>query len=237
MISVLIPVYNTNSDFLRQCLDSCLHQTIENYEIVIVDNGSTNKETLDVLSQYSKEDKIKLLNCPRKEGKKNLSVALNYGLQRCKFELVARMDSDDLMFHDRLEKQLNFFHSNRDVDILGGQIDILPMRNKTKHKEDVTINDALNSYWFINHPTVMFRKSKILSIGGYKETPELFAEDYELWLRALGEGLKIKNLKECVVFYRSHDNNLTRQTEKNPNYYSIMNKSRDNLRKKINGSS
>ena len=88
MISVLIPVYNTNPDFLKQCLDSCLYQTIEDYEIVIVNNGTTNKETLDILSQYSKEDKIKLFNCPREEGKKNLSIALNYGLEKCKFELV-----------------------------------------------------------------------------------------------------------------------------------------------------
>jgi glycosyltransferase involved in cell wall biosynthesis len=237
MISVLMPVYNTKAVFLRECIESCLLQTIDNYEVIIVDNESKNPETIRVLKEAQKDKKIKIFQCPRQKDKKNLSLALNYGLKKCKYNLVARMDSDDIMFHDRLEKQYNHFLRNTSTDILGGQIKIIPTNHETTHPLEITTQIALSSYWFINHPTVMFKKDKILSLGGYKDTPELFAEDYDLWLRALGMDMKVKNLKECILFYRSHGENLTKQTEKNPNYYSIMNESRENLRKNINGNS
>lgn len=236
MISILIPVFDTPAFYLKECLDSCINQSFLDYEIVIIDNGSTNKETIAVLNHYKEHEKINLFNCPRQEKKKNLSIALNYGLQKCKFNLVARMDSDDVMLSNRLELQYNYFLKNEEVDIAGGQIKIFPSGALTRHKEIINPSDALSSYWFINHPTVMYKKDKILSIGGYLDEPEMFAEDYELWLRALGEGLIIRNLQHCLVFYRSHGQNLTRQTEKNPNYYDMMNKQKNKLREKIDNS-
>ena len=234
MISILIPVYNTAAIFLNECINSCLNQTFKNYEIVIIDNGSTNQDTLDILNKYTGRDNIKVFKCDRIEGKKNLSVALNYGLQKCKYNLIARMDSDDIMCHDRLQKQKDFFMTNEDVDILGGQIKIFPQGQITNHKNIITKDIALNSYWFINHPTVMFKKDKILSIGGYKEEPELFAEDYELWIKSLINNLKIRNLKDVVVFYRSHGNNLTRKTEKSPTYYDDLKAQQEKLRRVYN---
>ena len=85
MISVLIPVYNTNALYLKQCLESCLVQTIDDYEIVIIDNESDNLQTLEMLEEAKKHEKIRVFVCPRQSGKKNLSVALNYGLSKCKF--------------------------------------------------------------------------------------------------------------------------------------------------------
>jgi len=80
----------------------------------------------------------------------------------------------------------------------------------------------------------MFKKDKILSIGGYKEEPELFAEDYELWIKSLINNLKIRNLKDVVVFYRSHDNNLTRKTEKSSTYYDDLRAEQEKLRRAYN---
>ena len=164
MISVLIPVYNTNPLHLKECLESCLFQTIDDYEIVIVDNGSDNVNTLNLLKQIEKQEKVRLFVCPRQENKKNLSVALNYGLSKCKFNLVARMDSDDVMCHDRLEKQKKYLDLYTDVDIVGGQIKIFPQGTKTRHPEFIDKNIALSSFWFMNHPTVMYKKDKIISL-------------------------------------------------------------------------
>tara|TARA_R110000796_G_scaffold933_1_gene3596 strand:+ start:1236 stop:1949 length:714 start_codon:yes stop_codon:yes gene_type:complete len=230
MISVLIPVYNTSAYFLSECLKSCLSQTISDYEIVIVDNGSDNLDTLIVLSEFENNEKITIVQCAQQRGKKNLSVALNYGLLRCKYDLVARMDSDDVMYPDRLEKQLNFMINNPNIDILGAQIKIIPQGNITEHQFIVDKDFALRSYWLVNHPTVMFRKSKIMDIGGYKETPTHFAEDYELWLRSLRNNLKIRNMPDVVLKYRYHDNNLTKETQRDPNYFDDLESQRNKLK-------
>jgi len=232
MISVLIPVYNTPKHFLVKCLESCLQQTIDDYEIVIVDNGSDNLETIETLGNYSENSKITVHQCSRHENKKNLSVALNHGLSRCKYDLVARMDADDVMLPDRLLLQLIYMKQNPDVDILGGQILIFPTRQQTNHPPIITPELALQSYWFINHPTVVFKREKILDIGGYREEPVYFAEDYELWLRALGAGYQIHNLGETVVHYNLHPYNLTATTESYPDASRIREEARQQLAEK-----
>ena len=141
MISILIPVYNTPANYLKDCLESCITQSFPDYEIVVVDNGSTNLETLDILNFYKLQKKINLFHCPRKKQKKNLSIALNYGLKKCKYNLVARMDSDDVMLKNRLKLQYDYFFKNKEVDILGGQIRIFPGDTSTNHKEFISAHD------------------------------------------------------------------------------------------------
>ena len=226
MISILIPVYNTNKQFLYDCINSCFRQTFQQFEIVIVDNGSNSVETIDTLHYFSKLEKIFVYKCERQAGKKNLSVALNFGLEKCKYNLVVRMDSDDVMDEKRLEKQYEYFLEHAEVDILGGQIYIPAWGSITNHPNIITKQLAASSTWFINHPTVMFKKEKILSIGGYKEEPEYFAEDYDLWLRSLTEGLQIHNLHDVIVYYRVHENNLSKTTERNSNLLQSLEQAR-----------
>ena len=227
MISILMPVYNTSKELLVPSLEHCLNQTIEEYEVVVIDNGSSNEETIGVLNKYENSHaKVNVYRCERHKNKKNLSVALNFGLTKCRHNLVARIDSDDFMQKERLEKQLQYMNSNKDVTILGGQILILQTGQITRHPPIISKRMAIDSYWFLNHPTVMYRKDKILSIGGYREHPVLFAEDYDLWLRSLSAGFDIHNLQDVLVNYNLHGNNLTRQTEKNPKYFSIMDQAR-----------
>ncbi len=222
MISVLIPVFNTPRHFLEDCINSCLHQTLKDYELVIVDNGSTNQETIDVLNSISDNKKINIFNCPRQEGKNNISIAMNLGLKNSKYDLVARMDSDDIMLHDRLEKQINFMNQNINIDIVGAQMKVFPDNYITNHPRTITKDIVLNSSWFINHPTVAYRKDKILNLGGYPVTPEFGAEDYMLWMMSFRAGLEIANMDDVVLFYRSHGQNLTRKREKHQSYYQSI---------------
>lgn len=219
MISILIPVYNTKKDFLKQSVISCLKQSFQNFEIVLIDNQSDNKETLELLEKMKNNQKIKIYNCDRQNGKKNLSVALNFGIQMCNYDLIARMDSDDIMSQDRLQKQFDYMVANKDVSILGGQLETIHNNSKTSHPKIISKEYALKNDWFINHPTVMFRKNKILQLGGYKETPEFFPEDYDLWLRALSNGLSIHNINDIVLYYRVHENNLTSYTQSKSEYF------------------
>jgi len=222
MISVLMPVYNTKSDYLFEAIKSTLFQSIANYEVIVVDNESTNKDTLHVLNNFSNNEKVKIFKCLRQEGRNNISIALNHGLNQCKYDLVARMDSDDIMLYDRLEKQFNYMTENIDVDILGAQIKVFPDGYVTNHPKIITNDIALNSSWFLNHPTIVYRKDKILDIGGYSDIPEHGAEDYKLWMTAFRSGLVIRNMPDVVLHYRSHGQNLTRKREKHQSYYKSI---------------
>ena len=222
MISILIPVYNTEPLFLKQSLDSCLSQDIKEYEVVVVDNGSTNHSTIRILNQYSENNKINLYNCPQEFGKNNISLALNLGLKKAKYDLVARMDSDDIMTDNRLKLQLEFMNNNPEIDILGAQMNIFPNGHTTNHPKFITKDIALKSDWFINHPTVVYKKEKIIKLGGYSDTPEYGAEDYSLWMSAIRTGLKIANMSEVVLFYRTHNTNLTKKRQKHQSYYESI---------------
>lgn len=221
MISVVIPNYNTNFVFFKECIDSILQQTFQNYEIIIIDNGSEEKNIEMYKNYINKFDKdIKFIHCERQINKKNLSIAVNNGIKISKYNIIARMDADDIMMPQRLEKQYNYFINNK-VDILGGQLQYLHNNQVTNHPTIITKEMPINSIWFINHPTVMFNKEKILEIGGYREEPEFIAEDYELWTRSLKNNLNIYNMNDILIKYRVHDSNLTFKDKNNP-YYEIL---------------
>ncbi len=222
MISVVIPNYNTKYEYFTECIDSVVGQQFDNFEIIVVDNGSENS-LLEKYIEYTKDIKnLRLLKCNRIKDKKNLSVALNYGIVNAKYDIIARMDSDDVMLPDRLVKQYNYLISNN-VDILGGQLEYLDSIGRTNHPSVVTKEMPINSIWFLNHPTVMFKKDKIVQIGMYKEEPEFIAEDYELWTRSLRNDLVIHNINDVVIKYRTHDNNLTFKDKSHPYYETLLN--------------
>jgi glycosyltransferase involved in cell wall biosynthesis len=221
MISVIIPNYNTKFDYFCECIDSVVNQTFKEFEIIIVDNGSEIQNIEKYKKYVENISNLRFFVCERKSNKKNLSVALNFAIKNSKHELIARMDADDIMMPNRLEKQYNYFINN-DVDILGGQLQYLDSSNVTNHPRIINKEIPINSIWFINHPTVMFKKHKILDIGLYQEEPEFIAEDYELWTRSLKNDLIIHNLNDIVIKYRVHDNNLTFKDKSNPYYESLL---------------
>lgn len=209
MISVLIPVYNTDPSFIKECFDSVYSQTLDKFEVVVVDNGSTNQSTIDELAlQQSIRRNFNLFHVPQCEGKRNISLALNYGLSKCAYELVARIDSDDIMLENRLRTQFKFMHKNTDVDICGGQL----VKSTTIHystPKRPTLSDVRNLLPILFHPTVMFRKNKILAIGGYQEDDPKMPEDLDLWIRCLENKYVITNLDETLVNYRIHNSNVS----------------------------
>ena len=241
-VSVLLPVYNTKRNHLVPCVDSILDQTLKNFELVIVDNGSTNQDTHKAIDFYRDQENIKVIQVPQQKGKKNLSVALNQGLIQCENELVARMDSDDYMAKERLEKQLDYFNNNwEDVDILGTLLTLDMKQLVSKKYTDFTRHLSVNipevvdqnlyrsSTHFCNHPTIMFKKSVILDLGGYKDTPDHIPEDFCLWAKALKNGYKIRNLQEVLLWYREDGTGLSHQDARKPEWYQAINEARTSL--------
>ncbi|EKF9404108.1 glycosyltransferase [Vibrio cholerae] len=211
-ISVLMSLYEKESpSFLVMCLNSLKVQSRPADEIIIVVDGNIGFELTFILNEYKNTLPIEIVYLPNSLG---LGAALNEGLKCCKGNLIARMDTDDICMKDRLEKQENYFDSY-DVDILGSAAFVIDFSGEHigERVNPSTHNAIVDSLWcnpFI-HPSVMFKKASIDSIGSYN--PELRRrQDYELWFRAAKNGLKLANLEDKLIKYRFGRHTLKKQS-------------------------
>lgn len=183
-ISILLPVYNTPKEWLTDSVQSILNQTHKDFELLILDDGSSNPGTQQSLTDLEKIDS----RISVKKNKSNLGLAknLNQGLLLAKHQWVARMDSDDIAHPDRLKQQIHFLNKNNEVSILGTNIQCFDgstriIRHPTTHRE---ISTSMLWGCQVAHPTVIYNKNTILSVGGYPEDKQN-AEDYALWTKSL----------------------------------------------------
>lgn len=191
-------------EYLRQSLDSVFSQTLRADEVILVEDGPLTSELNSVVKEYeSKYPELKIVPLATNQG---LGKALNEGLKLCSYDLVARMDTDDIAEKTRFEKQISFIENNPEIDICSSWLQEFEgdINNKksvktvpTKHNE---IADYIKSRNPINHPSVVFRKKAVFEAGGYLPFP-LF-EDYFLWARMMVNGSKFANLPECLVNFR-----------------------------------
>ena len=200
-ISVLMPVYNTKGEYLREAIESILNQTYSDFEFLILNDGSTNKDTLCVLESFVKKDsRIRII-----EGEhKGIGYALNTLIQEAKGEYLARMDSDDISDSTRFEKQINYFNSHPDISILSSSLETFPNKVLLIRQENIKFLDIYKGC-FIAHPAVMMRKSDLDRYNlRYNENLKV-SEDYDLWSRAI-RYLKFANIKEPLLKYRVLEN-------------------------------
>lgn len=203
--SVLLSVYYKESySAFCKSLDSIFTQTTCPDEVILVEDGHLGSDLNDIISEYSaKYPTLKIIPLPTNQG---LGKALNEGLKHCSYDIVARMDTDDIAKPDRFEKQLAVFEKYLDIDVVGAWIDefeddISEVKSVRKLPE---LPDDIRQFAKrrnpINHPVVMFRKSAVLAAGGYQHFP-LF-EDYYLWIRMLMNGAKFYNIQESLLYFR-----------------------------------
>ncbi|WP_459189884.1 glycosyltransferase [Parabacteroides sp. APC149_11_2_Y6] len=206
MYSVLISVYvKDNPCFFRQSLDSILNQTLSPDEIILVKDGPLTKELDMVIDEYvNKYSIFKVIPLLLNQG---LGIALNQGLKYCSYDIVARMDSDDIAKSDRFEKQLRIFQKYPDIDVVGSWVDefevdisqVISVRKLPEtHDEIVSFSKKRSP---LNHPTVVFKKQAVIKAGGYKHF--LLFEDYYLWVRMIQNGSKFYNCQESLLYFRS----------------------------------
>ena len=214
MSSVLMSVYEKERpEYLYAALKSMMEQSWRPSEIVLICDGPLTKELYDVLENIEFQDILKVI---RLENNVGLGAALARGLPECACELVARMDSDDISAADRCEKQILYLESHPDVDVLSGTIAEFQGNAGTEceaQKSAVALKcvpqtqEEVSSYIKmrnpINHPCVMFRKSKVLAAGNYQPCP-LF-EDYDLWVRMFLAGDHFANLPDTLLYMRVND--------------------------------
>lgn len=206
MFSVLLSVYHKESPvYLCQSLDSIFNQTLLPTEVILVKDGTLTKNLDFIIEEYSlKHPILKVISLSTNQG---LGKALNEGLKHCSYDLVARMDTDDIAKPDRFEKQIKVFQEYPELDVVGAWIDefeeitsyIISTRKLPEtHDEICQFAKKRNPE---NHPVIMFRKKAVLAAGGYQHFP-LF-EDYYLWIRMLQNGAKFYNIQESLLYFRS----------------------------------
>lgn len=206
--SIITSVYkNDRPEFVRVALDSILvNQTIKPSEIVLIQDGYVSPELSTLLAEYELRFPT-IMRIVRLEENIGLGNVLQLGVNMAKYDIIARMDSDDISVHDRFEKQLLFMEQHPDIDIVGGQMTefigestnivgtrVVPLSN-------VEIREYMKKRCPLNHVTVMFRKEAVLKAGNYQDW--FWNEDYYLWIRMLINDCKFGNINSVLVNVRS----------------------------------
>jgi glycosyltransferase involved in cell wall biosynthesis len=219
-ISVLLPVYNSSAT-INLCLKSLLDQSLKDFEILAVDDGSTD-ESLNILQKYSKSDSRVKVFVQKHQG---LVRALNHGLNQARGRHIARMDADDYCHPDRLAQQEEFLTENPDYDLVACRVDFprqksnrgyahyVQWTNSLLSHEDIALHRFVESPFA--HPSVMLRSSLFEKYGGYREGD--FPEDYELWLRLLHHKVRMSKLPQPLLFWNDLPSRLSRKDSR----YSI----------------
>ena len=201
-ISVLASLYihSKPNDFQR-CLQSIESQTLAPDQVVIVLDGPGVGEIDSLIQSFSARLPIQTLVFEQNQG---LGKALGAGLKMCEHDLVARVDTDDISLAQRFEMQVEYLRRNNEVAVLGTAMreiycfngkKIIRNRRGARDRFDLAKTARVRNP--LNHPTVMFRKTLVESVGGYLDCP--FFEDYYLWARIISANHKIANLSEVLV--------------------------------------
>lgn len=212
--SVLLSVYrNERAIHLKEAIGSVsLHQSIQPSEIILIKDGLLTSELEEIITDLKK--KIPYLKTYEYDQNKGLGYALNFGLDKCSNELVFRMDTDDIAHPQRFETQIKYLHEYPELAIIGTTIeefnevpgDLKQFRSVPLTSERIE-RTKVNRNPF-NHMTVLYRKSMIKKVGGYKDMPGY--EDYYLWMRLLKQNKGI-NINEPLVFARIGNDMIRRR--------------------------
>jgi len=204
LVSVLIPVYNGTS-FLDEAIQSVLNSTYKNIEIILVDDGSTDKSRHKCEKYAQQHAHIQFFGFKKNKG---MTRCLNFGIKKSKGEYIARINQDDIMLPNRIEKQVAFLEKHPDHVIVGGAIQLFTQ--ETENYDQIFFpktNNEIKQQWLqfspYSDPTVMYRKSAWEQTEGYNQYfwP---ADDVHMWYQ-LGMVGKMANLQEIVTLVRWHE--------------------------------
>lgn len=206
-ISVVMPVYN-GEKYLNEAIDSIICQTFRDFELIIIDDGSTDN-TSNIIKSYNDKRIVFIKN------NENLGIVktLNKGIQIAKGQYIARMDADDICYPYRLEKQYIIMEENPEIGLCGSSVEVFNESTSNIH-ECPTDNEEIKVLQIFNtafaHPSVIIRKDILVKYDlKYDEFYEGM-EDYELWLR-MSKVTQLANTKEVLLKYRNHDKQITKE--------------------------
>lgn len=204
--SVLMSVYNKEkAKYLKESMESIWNQSYPTDDFVLVCDGVLTKELNQVIAQQKQVygDRLNVIVLKERVG---LGEALNQGMKHCRHNIVARMDSDDVSKPERMEKQLKVMKEQKIV-IVGSAVEefsettdkVMAVRKMPESSSEIRKFAAKRNPF--NHPSVMYQKRVVETVGGYRDCP--FFEDYYLWARILKAGYEGYNLQESLLYMRA----------------------------------
>lgn len=206
-ISVLMPVYN-GGRFLRLAVESILAQSCRDFELIAIDDGSTDESSAYLEDVGRADARVRVFH----QENQGLVATLNRALHLAESPLVARMDADDIAEVDRLEKQAKLLAENHKIAAAGSAITLIDDEGQSiRVRRYPETSDAIRAHLekdaALAHPSVMMRRDCVLAVGGYRPAFK-HVEDYDLWLR-LSEKYDLVNLPEPLLRYRIHDSKVS----------------------------
>ena len=212
-VCVLIPAHNAEST-IDSALKSILRQSLADFEVIVVDDGSTDA-TADILDAFRlSDDRIRVVRSPRR----GIIHALNTGIALCDAPLIARMDADDISHPRRLELQTERMDADPGVSVCSSLVRLFPRKGllggMVRYEQwlnSLISSDEMARDMFVEcpvaHPSVMLRRTELIEIGGYQERG--WAEDYDLWLRCHAAGKRFSKVPSTLLFWRQAEDRLT----------------------------
>jgi hypothetical protein len=209
-VSVIMPVYN-GARFVGEAIDSILNQTLKDFELLVVDDASTD-DTPIILSQYAAKDSRVLVD--RLAANSGAIGARNYAIAKAKSDVIANMDADDVSLPDRLSKQFEYLSRHLEVGAVGSSVRLIDENGVSGAVKSYPSSPTLTSWslLFFNslaHPTVMMRREALQAVGGYEEASRgTWVEDYSLFTR-MSRQFGLANIAEVLLHYRQTSTNTT----------------------------
>ena len=211
LISVLLPVYNTKEEYLRECIESILNQTFKNYELIILNDGSTNNVE-EVVKSY-KDSRIKYFT---NKDTKGITEVRNKLINLASGKYIAVTDHDDISLPERFEKEVKFLENNPEYSIVSSWLEIFSEKTpKTKIWKTAPFPKYFSMLrrCELSHPACMYRKADFEKYHLTYEADYFGAQDYALFAKAI-RYLKFANLQEPLLKYRKHFTNASNNKEK-----------------------
>jgi glycosyltransferase involved in cell wall biosynthesis len=222
-ISILISSYNTKNEYIKECLKSIEVQVGGfGIELVWINDGSTDENGLlleNELKLFINNRKYSSVKYKKFDENQGIAKCLAEGVKLCSHEIIIKMDSDDIMLPQRIKTQLDFMRDHPDCVMCGSNIQMFKV-NENNSKESVMVTDMSTitwelfkknkPLWFINHPSICYKKSAILIVGNYNaELSRTCLEDYDLELRILKKYGIVYNIPDVLLYYRVHSGQVT----------------------------
>lgn len=212
-VSVVMPVYNAGN-YLQSALESILAQTFSDFELIVIDDGSTDNSPAILKAFAQKDSRVHILTQPQNGG---VIRALNSGLQQAAGQYIARMDADDISLPGRFEEQVAFLAAHPEVGLLGTAATVMDAAGRPRGALDYPLTHALLQWTLcfydpIIHPTIMARREVLLAAGGYR-SDRPHTEDYDLFA-LLSFQARFANLPGRLLLLRKHDGNVSHVHQK-----------------------
>lgn len=207
-VSVIMPVYNAEK-YIVKAISSILEQSYENFELIIIDDCSTDN-SMKLVNEF-KDNRLRIIHNPRNKG---IAYSRNRGFDESQGEYIAIMDNDDIAIADRLEKQVLFLNENGNIDVVGGALQVINEQDEIQTSKSTPLYNPkyikahLMFYNAIANGSATFRKIFVNKFNIRYQDNHLGMEDYRFWIDCSLNG-NITNLKDVFLLWRNHDSNET----------------------------